>query len=455
MSAFKLFNNAFKIKSLMSVYEQYIQESTAVGLDKIGRDQFREECQTHIKIIATKANNNSYNFTPYKKKLISKGEGKVPRVISIPTIRDRVTLRSLCNVLTDIYKADLSRDIPQVKISDINTNIKKYKFNSYIKIDISNFYPSINHDLLFNVLKKKIRKKQLLSLIKKSITNKTVNKSGKEKDEGNNVGIPQGLSISNILAEIYISEIDKKYLSNESIYYVRYVDDILIFCDDKEINNIFNDLSSKFHAIDLYVHPLNEKNSKCQSGSINDEFHFLGYMYKNRQSSILLNNKKRFEDSIASLITTFKYRYNKASSDDSRDNAIRVLEWRLNLKITGCIFNNNKRGWMFYFSQIEDLSELYNIDQSIKKLVARVCPKKIRIKSLSKTFHETQRLKSGSHKYIINFDTLTVVEKRDILERYLGFDRLIGISDEKILTYFNMRITHIIQDLERDIGALS
>lgn len=455
MTAYTLYNKAFKIKSLKAVYEDHIQESTAIGLDKIGRDKFRDEHLSHLEIINKKANNNTYKFTPYKKKLISKGEGKSPRVISIPTIRDRITLRSLCNILTKIYDSDLSRDIPQVKIASINLNIKERKFNSYIKIDISNFYPSINHDLLFNTLKKKIRKKQLLSLINKSITNKTVNKSGKEKEKTNEVGIPQGLSISNILAEIYISEIDKNYLNKKDIYYVRYVDDILIFCTDKEVDSLFDNIKTEFCSLNLDVHPLNEENSKCQSGPIDDEIHFLGYKFKNRKSSILPNNKQRFEDSIASLLTTFRYRYDKATDEDSRDNAIRVLEWRLNLKITGCIFNNNKRGWMFYFSQIENLTDLYAIDRSINKLVERICPKKIHIKKLSKTYHETRRLKSGSHKYIINFDTLTVDDKREILERYLGFDRLLFADNETIIKYFNMRITHIIQDLERDIGALS
>lgn len=229
----------------------------------------------------------------------------------------------------------------------------------------------------------------------------------------------------------------------------------MIFCKEKEVESLFKNLKNAFTLIDLEVHPLNEEDSKCQSGNIKDEIHFLGYKFQNRKSSILPNNRQRYEDSIASLLTTFKYRYNKATDADSKDNAVRVLEWRLNLKITGCIFNNNKRGWMFYYSQIEHLTELYAIDRSISKLVSRICPKKINIKKLIKTYHESQRLKSNSHKYIVNFDTLTVNDKREILERYLGYDRLLFIDDEKVIKYFSMKITHIIQDLERDIGALS
>jgi len=455
MSAYKHFNKEFRQKSLIKTYQKHIEESTAVGIDKIGRDKFKEEYLDHIRIINKKVNNDTYNFSPYRKKLISKGEGEYPRVISIPTFRDRVTLRTLCNVLSITFKDDLHLEIPQAKLAYINLNIKNHEYDSYLKIDVSNFYPTVNHDILIKTLKKRIRKVQFINLIDKAIKNITVNKSKKEKMGSNSCGVPQGLSISNVLAEIYLLGIDKKYNKYSSIFYTRYVDDILIFCKSDEVEDIFSNIKDDFKSIFLEIHELNKVDSKCQSGHINNEIHFLGYNYINRKSTLIQNNKERFQDSVANLLTTFKYRYNSNKNKKSRDNSVKVLEWRLNLRITGCIFNNNKRGWMFYFSQIEDLTALYTIDATIAKLVARFCPVKIKVKSLVKTYHETKRLKTSSHKYITNFDTLTIKDKRDILEKYLGFDRLSRADDETIEKYFNMRITHIIQELEQDIGNVS
>lgn len=455
MSAYKYFNHAFRVGDLRATYKKYIQETTAVGLDKIGRDQFREEYEDHVDIINRKANNDTYSFTPYKKKLISKGENKYPRVISIPTFRDRITLRSLCNVLSSTFNHDLSLEIPQVKIQSINSSIKNNQFDSYIKIDITNFYPSINHEILFKALRKRTRKPQIINLIKKAITNKTVNKSGKEKTEDNTVGIPQGLSISNVLAEIYILSIDEKYIHRKDIFYTRYVDDILIFCSKKDINSIFSSLKNELDSISLDVHPLNEKNSKCQSGEIHDEIHFLGYKYKNRNSTIISTNRQKFENSIANLLTTFKYNYNKATNDITRRNITAVLEWRLNLKITGCVFDNRKRGWMFYFSQIDDINILFSMDNTIDKLTKKFGLSDLNIKKLTKTYHESQRVDTDSHKYITNFDLLTAAQKKEILERYLGIDTLQHATDETIERYFKMRITHIIKEMEQDIGKIS
>ncbi|HMT94198.1 RNA-directed DNA polymerase [uncultured Thiothrix sp.] len=455
MSAYKYFNNQFKATSLKQIYHNHIESNTAVGLDKIGRDKFRQECDNHIEIINRKVHNNTYNFTPYKKKLISKGENKNPRVISIPTFRDRITLRAICNILAAVYKDLLNIEIPQIKIESINKNIKKKKYDKYIKIDVSNFYPSINHETLLKILKRKIRKPELIDLINKAIKNTTVTKAKNEKDEENKSGVPQGLSISNILAEIYLLDIDNKYKQNKKIFYTRYVDDILMFCKEKDCDKIFDDIKNDFQKTNLGIHELNKKNSKCQSGDINDELHYLGYKYKNRKSTIIENNKQKFEDSIANLLTTFKYKYDQATKPDAKNSSIDVLEWRLNLRITGCIFEGKKRGWMFYFSQIEDLTPIYSIDQTITKLVTRVCPKSIHIKKLIKTYHETKRLKVNSHKYITNFDILSVADKRKILTRYLGYKRLSKVDDETINKYFGMRITHIIQELEQDIGDIS
>lgn len=455
MSAYKLFDKAFRINNLNKVYKERIQDSTAVGLDKIGRDKFREEYKSHTAIISKKAKNNTYHFTPYKKKLISKGENKKPRVISIPTFRDRVTLRVLCNIFSELYETELKLDIPQVKIEHINANIKKNTYDSYIKIDITNFYPSINHEILINTLKKKIKKAAFINLVKKAIKNKTVSKSKKEVSIESDTGVPQGLSISNILAEIYISHIDKKYLGNKDIFYIRYVDDILIFCKSDYVEELFKSIKDDFDAISLEMHELNKTDSKCQSGDINDVIHFLGYRYENRIATIIPTNKQKFEDSIANLLTTFKYRYNKATDAKSKTNAINVLQWRINLKITGCIFEKRKRGWMFYFSQIEDLNTLYSIDKTISKLVHKLCPEKITIKTLVKAYHETQRLKTEQHKYITNFDKLTASDKKEILELYLGFDVLSHADEDTINRYFKMRITQIIQELEQDIGNLS
>lgn len=456
MEAYKKFNQLFKKKSLKSIYLEHVQASSAVGIDKISRATFESRLDDEVSIIKRKALDSSYSFTPFKQKLISKGADSYPRVISIPTYRDRITLRALCNLLYTVFKSDLNVNIPQVKIELIKKNIHKKKFNHYVKIDVSNFYPSINHNRLLSIVKKRIRKKQVLNLIESCLENPTVPKSIKNKNGKNLRGVPQGLSVSNVLAELFLSSLDSEFSDRTNLLYVRYVDDILILCKKNEAKIIANEVIARLQNIELEPHPISDSDSKSCLGKLQDDFGFLGYQFSNRATTIKEQNRQRLESSIVNIFTTFKYNYDKQRNVEGKNRAIAIFIWRLNIRITGCIFDNKKRGWIFYFSQVDDISVLYKIDKTISSLTTRFgLSERISPKKLVKTFHESQRKDKSSHKYIPNFDVYTSLDKRLFLELYLGTAALKGKKDEDIERMFNMRISKVIEELEEDLQQFS
>lgn len=456
MSAYLKFKKVFRVSSLEKTYENNVQNSLAVGLDKTTRATFEKNLESELQIINRKVNNGSYAFTPYKQKLISKGADSFPRAISIPTYRDRVTLRSICDLLFYVFSDKLDVSIPQLKIAAIKSNIIKPEFNTFIKIDITNFYPSIDHSKLMQILRKKIRKPEILQLILKSLQNSTVSKAVNGERNVNSAGIPQGLANSNVLGEIYLSEIDRIYSSQGNIFYTRYVDDILIFCSDEDTDVISTELIKDIESLSLKIHPLNADNSKSSTGVLTEPFDYLGYYFKNRTASLRTSNRQRFEASIANIFTNFKYKYNLAKSENNKERALEILRWRLNLKITGCIYENKKRGWVFYFSQIDDKQILYKIDSSIKNMIKRFkLEGKVKPKTLIKSFHESKKSDKDSHKYIINFDSFDTNQKRKVLEIYLGAGKLDGKEDSDIERLFNYRIRKVIEELEEDIQNLS
>ncbi|KPH95806.1 hypothetical protein AMS58_03760 [Pseudoalteromonas porphyrae] len=456
MSAYLKFNKLFKVSSLKKTYENNVQNSLAVGLDKTTRTTFENNIDNELLIINRKVNNGSYAFTPYKQKLISKGANSLPRAISIPTYRDRVTLRGVCDLLFHVFSEELEVNIPQVKIEYIKSNIIKPEFDTFIKLDITNFYPSIDHSALEKTLRKRIRKPEIIQLILKSIRNSTVSKAVNGERKINLVGIPQGLANSNVLGEIYLSAIDQKYSNRTNIFYTRYVDDILIFCSDDDTDDISKELVEDIEDLSLNIHPLDEENSKSYTGVLTEPFDYLGYYFKNRAASLRISNRQRFEASIANIFTNFKYKYNSAKTDTNRERALEILRWRLNLKITGCIYEKKKRGWIFYFSQIDDKQILFKIDSSIKNMVKRFkLEGKVKPKTLIKSFHESKKSDKESHKYIINFDSFDTNQKRKVLEIYLGSGKLDGKKDSEVERLFNYRIRKVIEELEEDIQNVS
>ena len=227
------FRKYFSEESLHKIYDEHIRFSASSGIDNINQTSFKKIADQQILIASRKILDGSYNFSNYRLKLVSKGRGKIPREISIPTIRDRIVLRALCDLLSQTFRENLSLELPQNIIKEVKA--EKTKYNAFVKLDIRNFYPTISHHHLRSRLRSKIRHNKTLELINKAIQTSTIiNKS--ENNNKISLGVPQGLSISNILAAIYLQKIDQEISKNNDFQYFRYVDDILILCDNTLAN---------------------------------------------------------------------------------------------------------------------------------------------------------------------------------------------------------------------------
>ncbi|MCD5360324.1 reverse transcriptase domain-containing protein [Chromobacterium aquaticum] len=460
------FENQFSPENLFSVYREHIKETNAIGIDRLGRNQFELQLNEHVGILHTKTISGSYKFSQYREKLISKGANKLPRVISIPTFRDRIALRVLCNSLNAIFKSKVSLKIPQLVINELKESIKENKYSFYAKLDIQNFYPSINQTILFQRFDLTPIDERLKKLISSCITTATVPYADKNA-EPNKRGVPQGLSISNILAELYLSPFDEYYKNCDNIKYLRYVDDILILTNEDPshiVKNMIEKLKTEFC---LDVHPLEAGSTKTTCGKITDSFFFLGYKFRKKKCLAKIESIKRLEDSLADIFTTHKYKIQHINQQNLEQNektrktiiAKNILMWRLNLRITGCIFEKARKGWVFYFSQIDEdhLEQLWKLDGTISNLLKRfnISVQKYEVRSFVRTYYETKRKNLTSSSYIPNFDTESIQSQRRILSSYFGVKNLVNFSDSEIQGMFLRKIRKATKELESDIQDIS
>ena len=150
--------------------------------------------------------------------------------------------------------------------------------------------------------------------------------------------------------------IDEELKKNTDIWYARYVDDILILAPDGYARLIANDIIKSLQSFNLEAYPLAANNSKSKVAPLTESFKFLGYEVNNGKLTIRQESILKFESSLASIFTSCKHKRQKASNDDQKQKSVEFCEWLLNLRITGCIFDGKRRGWVFYFSQITDTS---------------------------------------------------------------------------------------------------
>jgi RNA-directed DNA polymerase len=395
----------------------------------------------------------SHTFTAYRQKLLSKGAGKHPRVISIATARDRIVLKSIAHFLRDVFPESTTRTA-QESVDLVKVAMQNGPFDGYVRIDIQNFYPTVDHELLMARLRTRIRKRQPLALIESAIKNPTVADGISRGTHLSPRGVAQGLAISNSLAEISMAGLDDVFTSRPDIYYVRYVDDVLIMCARGQCESIFNEATACCESLNLVVHPLAKGGGKSSIGELASRFEFLGYLFDNGKVSVREDSIRRVDASIASVLTRFKRTVARRPLDKShRAAALAECEWKLNLIVTGCTFQDSRRGWVAYFSQISDLSVLKRLDAALVRNVARFgLTGQLSTKSFMRTYW---RIKNPGGRYIPNFDKYSVDEKRAILVSILNIEDAAKFTAKEVERTFRTRISRFVKELDRHIGSPS
>jgi retron-type reverse transcriptase len=438
MSATDNFRASFEISALSETYSDSVALSPATGIDNLTHRNFWPLLNAQLQIISRKALSGKFTFTKYKLKLISKGRAKAPREISIPTIRDRIALKALCNFLFSTYSDELDFELPQIMVRRAKCSIESRRFSGFIKLDIENFYPSVNHEILSKKLRRKTRSKLILDFIKRAISTPTVAEPS-ETGILASTGVPQGLSISNALAAIYLSGIDRKYKNKGNFDYYRYVDDVFIVCDFKDIPKITRKIINDFEKLGLKVHPPKETGSKSVFGNIHEPFDYLGYHFHNNRVTARAGSIKKLKDSLVSIFSAYKY---------SKNKSLNFLQWRLNLRITGCVFKNKGKGWLFFFSEINDEALLHNLDRHVQNLRTRFnLP--VNAKKFVRTFFELKHHRYTNN-YIPNFDTFTLPQMTHVLSEYFGKNTT-GLLPEQVKYEFDKRINKQAKELLVDI----
>lgn len=458
MSASNIFKKHFTLKNLLSIFCDRVISSSAIGIDRVRPAALEVNIKEEVSIIKRKVSNGVYRFTPYKEKLISKGATSLPRQISIPTARDRITLRALCDFLNELFSSS-KMELPQTIIDSLKKALDSEKYTHYIKIDLKNFYPSLPHELVEAELKRKIRKSEIIKIILAAISTPTVNASKGGRDaQLNKVGVPQGLAISNILAEISLNDFDKKINGITDIWYKRYVDDILILCSSVSVKpeTLADEIIERLTKAGLNPHKIDDLNSKSKVDSLANPFVYLGYAVSDRKIQIKKENIHKFESSIAKILTQYKHATNEESTIADKRRAEEYCRWRLNLRISGCVIKGSRRGWMAYFSQVSDTAQLHHINKTINKMIDRFDLKeKITPKSLIKTYYEIQRKDKSSSTYIPNFDNMSTKTKKEILRLWFTQEYINKLSDDEVTKVFNKKISREVDELEKDITSMS
>ena len=142
------------------------------------------------------------------------------------------------------------------------------------KADISDYFNSVDVDILLPDLKKALSEdSDLYVFLESLLRNPYVRYNGELIEERK--GIMAGVPVSAFLANFYLRELDK-YFFEKSIPYIRYSDDILVFAKDKsELDECVAAIKSCLVLKHLNINP--DKETITNPG---EKWTFLGFSYQ-------------------------------------------------------------------------------------------------------------------------------------------------------------------------------
>jgi len=252
-----------------------------------------------------------------------------PREIIAATFRDRVVHHAIHSQINPLFEKRFIYDSYANRkdkgtlraglrlkqfICKITKNYTKPAF--YLKGDVKSYFSTIDHELLFMIIKETVKDKDILFVIKTIIENKATGLENFKLSpfdptfkkslllQPKNKGLPMGNLTSQLFANVYLDKLD--HFVKEKLgarFYIRYVDDFVILDTSKEKLKFFAEEIKNFLDKNLKetLHPKKLKILPLSYG-----IDFLGYYFKNQTIYVRYGNVKRFKHRLIELADLYQ-----------------------------------------------------------------------------------------------------------------------------------------------------
>lgn len=286
---------------------------------------FEENFDANIKRIRLSLVNKTFRTSRYQEKTIY--EPKERTIYILPFDPDRIVQHALMNVVEPLidprmfYHSYSCRPGKGIHKGAQVTMRYVYRNDYCLKCDVSKFYPSVNHDIMMDIVERIISDKHVLWLI-----DDVVNSIDGETN------LPIGNYMSQWLGNLYLDKLD--HLVKDVFHtkdYIRYCDDFLLFGNNKHELFDFGQEIQHFMKETLKM-----KLSKCELFPTSHGVDFLGYRYFKDKILVRKTTAKAMKKRVATLYHEF---HNGLSSPEhiygSLQSTLGWLKWAnsYNLKV--------------------------------------------------------------------------------------------------------------------------
>ncbi len=286
-----LYVHVCRMETLQEAYRMAKSNHGAPGIDGITFDVIEESgVESFLNQIQDELVHNTYQPMPVRKKEIPKDGGNKVRVLSIPTIRDRVVQGALKLILEPIFEADFQSGSygyrPKRTTHEAVDRVAQaivQGLTRIIDLDLRAYFDSVQHSLLLEKVARRVQDRSVMRLLKMIL-----------KSTGTK-GVPQGGVISPVLSNLYLTEVDRmleKAIATTrrgkypNVQYARFADDLVVLIDSRPrhewlLGAVERRLREELAKLRVEI---NEEKSRKVDLSKGGSFGFLGFEYRRIRS---------------------------------------------------------------------------------------------------------------------------------------------------------------------------
>ena len=333
--------------NLNKAFKKVRKNDGAGGVDRMEVKELLPYLKEHGEELVHSILDGSYRPNSVRRVEIPKENGKT-RGLGIPTAVDRVFQQAIAQVLTPVYEPEFVETSygfrPKRSAHDAIRKCLEYANQGYtwtVDMDLEKFFDTVNQDKLMEILGRKIKDGRVISLIRKYLNAGVM--VGKEYRKSD-MGVPQGGNLSPLLANVMLNELDHE-LERRGHKFVRYADDMVIFCKSKRGANETLKHILPFIEGKLFLKVNMEKTKVADIGRIK----FLGYGFRYSANGVK-----------ATVHAKSKAKLKAKVKEITRRSDGRGYEWK-KLKLRQMV-----TGWVNYFKLADMKTWLTTVDEWLR-----------------------------------------------------------------------------------------
>jgi RNA-directed DNA polymerase len=302
------------------------RKDAAAGSDGVTAKAYANALEDNLRALLDRAKGESYRAPNVRRVYIPKGNGPEMRPLGIPTFEDKILQRAVAMVLTAVYEQeflDCSYGFRPGRsqhdgLEALQNRIVRVGGGWILEVDIRKFFDTLDHGLLRETLRRRVRDGVIERLIGKWLNAGVLENGAVTYPEE---GTPQGGVISPLLANVFLHEVldtwferDVKPRLEEGAWMFRFADDaVMVFASERDARRVLEVLPKRFEKYGLALHPdktrLTEfrRPDRRPPGSEEQTFDWLGFthhwgMSRNRKWIVKRRTAKdRFRRSLRAI----------------------------------------------------------------------------------------------------------------------------------------------------------